>query len=157
MYRHTRRMSSKSRAASFFISETLFEKRRIVSTPKVGICRNLQYHVGIGELNIGSIKVSPSIQCDYSPTPRNSSIKDTYDMNESCFPDPQLKLMEEIHNKHGVRIKAKSTKPINKSILLSKLETGIVNNQHKIRTTVGKRENGLSISSTFADTPWPSR
>jgi len=35
-------ISSKSRAANFFISEVLFEKRRIVSWPKVGICLKLQ-------------------------------------------------------------------------------------------------------------------
>lgn len=33
--------SSKSRAANLFISEALFENRRIIPRPKVGICRKL--------------------------------------------------------------------------------------------------------------------
>ena len=39
--RHTCRMSSKSRAASFFISDTLFENFRMVPFPNVGTIRNL--------------------------------------------------------------------------------------------------------------------
>jgi len=41
----TWRMSSKSRVANFFSWETLFEKRLIVSLPKLGICRNLHIDV----------------------------------------------------------------------------------------------------------------
>ena len=38
----TCKISSKSHAASFFISEVLFRKRRIVPCPNVGICWNLK-------------------------------------------------------------------------------------------------------------------
>jgi hypothetical protein len=40
-------MFSKSRAANFRSPETLFEKRLMVSLPKLGICLNLQIEVSV--------------------------------------------------------------------------------------------------------------
>lgn len=75
--------SSKSRAANFFISEALFENRRMTPQPNVGICRKLIdiSFDGDGMATVDDI-ASPFIQLGDQLSRRGNSIQDTYQVSE---------------------------------------------------------------------------
>jgi hypothetical protein len=119
---HTCNRSSKSRAASFFISEAFVAKHLIVLEPNVGILLKL---VIMERLFIAGEKKAkfdlPLIQlCDQTAI-RGCSIQNTNQVGKKSFPDTQFKLMQKINNKHARDIKV-GAKFIDKCILRMKVQ-----------------------------------
>jgi hypothetical protein len=104
---NTCKRSSKSRPASFFIAEAFEWNRRIVSLPNVGTCRYLERRDKSGDQLMGKVLL-PLVELIHSIMA--VGFKDSNQMSKCRLPYPQLKLVQEIWNKHGEEIESELSK-----------------------------------------------
>lgn len=142
-------MSSKSRAANFFIADTLLENRRIVPRPNVGTCRNLIHmltRLGIcirfqTHLLLNSATAEPSRAIEYKIRMMWMKVAFQTPSSNSCSRSTTsmaygLKPKEPSFSTKAFYIKCQYT---------HHMKYGV------IRTTVGTSEKGLSSRSIGAD------
>ena len=73
----------------------------------------------------------PCIKLSNLTTGGCSSMYKPDNMDERCFPDAELELVHEVHNKHSIRVKTEWCKFLGKCILIQSPDVRVAGTRHK--------------------------